>query len=195
MTWLHWQKTNMRVMAGALLLFFLATVSPGSGLVSLALATAAQDLEQAQDLYDFAEFQQAMDLVTSLIQGGQLTETEERDAYIIRARCAVELGLVNQAQEDFCMVHKLDQTWQPDPVLLPQDEVDVFNASLAGCQLAAAGTGQDEGGEAKPWYMKPVAWAAGAGAVILGVVLLGGGGDDDSTGEPTLAGFPDPPTK
>jgi hypothetical protein len=31
--------------------------------------------------------------------------------------------------------------------------------------------------------------------VILGVVLLGGGGDDDSTGEPTLAGFPDPPTK
>jgi len=186
----------MRATAGVLLLLFLATTSPGIGWVPAVLATVQQDIEHAQDLYDFAEFQQAMDLVTSLIASGQLTETEERDAYIIRARSAVQLGLTAQANEDFCAVHTLDQTWLPDPVMFPKDEVDLFNAAMPDCQQAAVEPDPEEGSEDVPFYKKPVAWAVGAGAVILAVLLLGGGSDDEETpAAPALDDFPPPPTK
>jgi hypothetical protein len=196
MTLMPRKKTGMRTTSGMVLLLFLATTSPGIGWVPAALATVQQDLERAQDLYDFAEFQQAMDLVTSLIAGGQLTETQKRDAYVIRARSAVGLGLTDQAQEDFCGVHQLDQTWNPDPVMFPKDEVDAFNAAVLDCQVAAAEEEKQEDGEKKPFYMKPVVWAAAAGAVILGVVLAGGGSDDETppATEPALDDFPEPPT-
>ncbi len=194
MTLIHWQKTRLRVTAGVLLLIFLSTTSPGIGWVPGALATVQQDIEHGQDLYDFAEYQQAMDLVTSLIGSGQLSDTEQRDAFIIRARSAAGLGMVAQAKEDFCAVHNLDQTWIPDPVMFPKDEVDLFNAALTDCQQAEADADQDEDGEEKPFYMKPVAWAAGAGAVILAVILLGGS-EDETVVEPALADFPPPPAK
>ena len=188
---MQWEKTSMRMTATFLLVLFTATVCPGIALIPTALAAARQDLERAQDLYDFAEFQQAVDLVTVLIDGGQLTETELRDAHILRARSSVGLGLQNQAKEDFCAVFLLDQTWKPDPVIFPQDEIDVYNSSLVGCKVAEAKPTEDEG-QGKPWYMKPVVWAAG-GAAVLAVVLLGGGGDDEAPASTPLASFPDPP--
>ena len=183
----------MRVTAAVLLVFFAATSCPGIAWIPTAMAAARQDLERAQDLYDFAEFQQALDLVTALIQGGQLTETEKRDAHILRARSSIGLGLNTQAKDDFCAVFMIDPTWKPDPVIFPQDEINVFNSSVAGCKVAEAKPAPEKS-TSKPWYMKPVTWVVG-GAVILGAVVLGGGGGSDSpTPVPALEGFPDPPT-
>lgn len=193
MTWLHWQKMRMRVTAGTLLLLFLATTSPGIGWVPEVLATVQQDLERAQDLYDFAEFQQALDIATALISAGQLTETEERDAYVIRARSAAQMGLESQAREDFCTVNKLDQTWRPDPVMFPQDEIDAFDVALLDCKVEVTEPVAETGEEGKPWYMKPVVWAGAAGVVLLAVVVGGGGGDDGDDAAPALSDFPDPP--
>jgi len=183
----------MRATAGMLLLFFLAATIPGIGWVPSALATVQQDLERAQDLFDFAEYQQAMELATSLITAGQLSETEERDAYIIRARSAVGLGLISQAREDFCGVHKLDQTWQPDPVMIPREEIDLFNAALLNC-VEEKVEPEEEDDEGKPFYMKPVVWAATAGAVVLAILLSGGDEEEVIPEDPALADFPDPPT-
>lgn len=195
MKWMQWGQDRLRLTAAALLVSFVVTACPGIAWIPSAMAAAKQDLERAQDLYDFAEFQQALDLVTVLINGGQLTETEKRNAYILRARSSLGLGLTSQAEEDFCAVHRLDPAWQPDPVIFPQDEIAVFNASVAGCKVAAAKpAAKAKSGESKPWYLKPVTWVAG-GAVILAAVVLGGGGDDSpSTEAPALEGFPDPPT-
>ena len=187
------QNRTWRLTAGSLLAFFLMTICPGVGWVPAVLATPRQDLDRAQDLYDFAEFQQALSLLTGLIDGGQMTGNDARNAYILRARCAVGLGLEKMAQEDFCAVLKLDRTWAPDPVVFPKDEVEVFNASRGQCDLATAKVvPADQGGE-KAWYAKPIVWAAGGAAVLAAVLLAGGGGDDPAPADPDLPGFPATP--
>ena len=186
------QKGLWRLTAGSLLAFFLMAVCPVTGLVPAALATVRQDLDRAQDLYDFAEFQQAQELVTGLIDGGQLVGDNLRDAYILRARCAVGLGLEKMAQEDFCSVLALDRNWAPDPIVFPKDEVALFNASKGNCTTVAAKAepAGDSGG--KPWFKKPVAWIIGGVVVVGGLVLALGGGDDEVV-DPDLPYFPDTP--
>lgn len=193
---MQWGATSLRVTAASLLVFFVATVCPGVAWIPTVMAAARQDLVRAQDLYDFAEFQQSLDLVTVLIDGGQLTETEARDAYVLRARNAIGLGLTDQAKDDFCQAYRLDQTWKPDPVIFPQEEVDAFNAAIAGCKLTQVKPAKaDDGSKKTPWYAKPVTWVV-AGVVVVGAVVLGsGGGDDSPPADPPLEGFPDPPTK
>lgn len=183
-----------RVTAGCLLAFFLITVCPVLELVPAAMATPRQDLDRAQDLYDFAEFQQALELVTGLIDGKQLSGTDLRDAYVLRARCAVGLQLDAVATEDFCEVMALDESWQPDPVTFPQDEIAAFQAAQGSCVEAAAKEPKPAAQGGKAWYKKPLVWGAAAGGVLLAVLLMGGGGSDGA-GEPDLTGFPDPPTK
>lgn len=189
MTILHRDKGFIRLTGSALLVAFLLTVCPGVAWMPRAFATVRQDLERAQDLYDFAEFQQSLDLLTQLIEGGQLVGENARDAYVLRARCAVGLKLDAMARDDFCTVLRLDKTWQPDPVTYPRDEISVFEAASTGCPRTTAQAAPAEGG--KPWYLKPVAWVAG-GAVLLAAVVLGGGGGDE-TPATTLDDFPDPP--
>lgn len=190
---LNRQNGAWRLTAGCLLAFFLITVCPIQELVPAAMATPRQDLDRAQDLYDFAEFQQALELVSGLIDGRQLTGKDLRDGYILRARCAVGLKLDTMAGEDFCAVMDLDPNWKPDPVTYPRDEIAAFNAAQGSCvKVAAEPEPAKEGGKA--WYKKPIVWGAAAGGVLLAVLLAGGGGGDDSPSDPDLAGFPDPPT-
>ncbi len=190
---LNRQKRTWRLMAGSLLTFFLMATCPVTGWVPTAMATPRQDLDRAQDLYDFAEFQQALELVTGLIEGERLVGNDARDAFILRARCAVGLGLDKMAQEDFCSVLKLDKNWTPDPVVFPKDEVAVFNASVGQCDMVTTKAEPADTGGGKAWYMSPVTWAVGGGAILLGVLLAGGGGDDPAPVDPDLAGFPTHP--
>lgn len=191
---LNEQTRTWRLMAGTLLAFFLMTVCPGVGWIPAAMATARQDLDRAQDLYDFAEFQQALELVTGLVDGKQLVGNNLRDAYILRARCAVGLGLEKMAQEDFCSVMNLDKNWKPDPVIFPKDEVALFNASRGNCTITTAKAAPAAtSGSSKPWYKKPVAWVVGGVVLIGGAALALGGGGDDTPADPDLPGFPATP--
>ena len=190
---LNRQSKAWKLTAGCFLAFFLMTICPGVSWVPAALATARQDLDRAQDLYDFAEFQQALELVTGLIDGGQLVGNNSRDAYILRARCAVGLGLEKMAQEDFCSVLNLDKNWAPDPVVYPKDEVDVFNASRGQCDLMAAKDEPADTGGGKAWYKKPVAWVGGGVVALVAVLVLAGGDEETTQADPALAGFPDLP--
>ncbi len=187
---LNRQKRTWRLLAGSLLTFFLMTICPGVALVPAALATARQDLDRAQDLYDFAEFQQALELVTGLIDGDQLVGNNARDAYILRARCAVGLGLDKMAQEDFCAVMEIDRAWKPDPVVFPQDEVNVFNSAVGQCDLAKAKSEPADDGGGKAWYKKPVTWAIGGAVILVAVLVAASGGDDPEPADPDLANFP-----
>ncbi len=189
---LNRQNGAWRLTAGSLLAFFLITVCPIQELVPAAMATPRQDLDRAQDLYDFAEFQQALELTSSLIDGRQLSGNDLRDAYVLRARCAVGLRLDTVAAEDFCAVMDLDPGWKPDPVTFPQDEIAAFAGAQGSCVKAAAEPEKaSEGGKA--WYKKPIVWGAAAAGVLVAVLLMGGGSDDNPV-DPPLNGFPDPPT-
>ncbi len=190
----------------------LALAALGAFLVSVcplgALAAEPQDLGQARNHYEFAEFNKALDICNALITGGTLTGSDLRDAYILKARCLVNLGNHSMAQESYCEALRTDKSWRPAPDLLTKDEQDVFDRTLASCVLETAPApapkpvpvvpptiAPSAAGESKPWYKKPVFWVLGA-AVIGGAVALAGGGGGNGGGTPAgpLPGFPPPPT-
>ncbi len=162
---------------------FVALPGPGLGTVTLAFAQTTDDLQRAQDHYDFAEFAQALAIVATVLASPDQPLERQRDAYILQARCQVGLDQRAQAENSFCAALALDPNWRPDPIFFPRAEILAFDAALAACPppppdvpLAPA--------PGKPWYKKPIVWAGAAAAVVL-VLLLSG--DDDE--EP----LPDPP--
>jgi hypothetical protein len=194
-------KRVMRPTALALLAAFALLILPVDGLVPRAKADALADLNAARDHYEFAEFDQGVTILEGLLAEKKLSGDALRDAYVLLARCYVGKGNEPQALDTFCQAICLDKTWRPDAVYFPQDEIEVFNKALEGCDCSRqssapavapvkteqARAGDEEGGGIPKWV-----YYAG-GAVVVGVIaaLALGGGDDSS--EPPLAGFPDPP--
>jgi len=195
-------KRVMRPAALTALVAFALLILPVEGWVPRAKADALADLSAARDHYEFAEFDQGVTILEGLLAGKKLSGDALRDAYVLLARCYVGKGNEPQALDAFCQAICLDKSWRPDAVYFPQDEIEVFNKALEGCDcghqsaappVAPVKTEQakakgEEGGGIPKWV-----YYAG-GAVVVGVVAalaLGGGSD---SGEPPLAGFPDPPS-
>lgn len=193
-------KRVMRPTALALLAAFALLILPVDGLVPRAQADALADLNTARDHYEFAEFDQGVTILEGLLTDTKLSGDALRDAYVLLARCYVGKGNEPQALDAFCQAICLDKTWRPDAVYFPQDEIEVFNKALVGCDCSHQSSApavapvkteqaraEGEGSGIPKWV-----YYAG-GAVVVGVVaaLALGGGDDSS--EPPLAGFPDPP--
>jgi len=174
-------------------------------------ATPREELTKAEDYFQVADFETALEKVDVLLKSGDLEGTLLRDAYILKARS--ELGLAHRAAavDAFCSALKVDSAWRPDPDFYTNDEVQVFEQARASCSTAktpepaqkpltttkseaekrekAAVTSSSE---SKPWYKKPVFLGVIGAAVIGGVVLAAGGGGDDG-GDEDLPGFPGPP--
>lgn len=181
---------------------YLAVPGFGVGAVASAWAQTQDDLERAREHYEFAEFDQALALLNRVIARPGETPQRLRDAYVLQARCQVNLGNRNLAEDSFCEALALDRNWRPDPIFFPRTEIAVFESALAGCPAAAPApepvvqpAPPPKAAAAKPWYAKPVAWAGAAAAVVLAVVLLGGGDDDDETVPESLPAPPDPPVR
>lgn len=183
------------------LLAFLSLPGPGLGVVGVALAQTVDDLERAREHYEFAEFDQALAILTRLIARPGETPQRLRDAYVLQARCQVGLGNRLSAEDSFCQALALDPDWRPDPIFYPRAEVEIFESARAGCppQVVAPAPAPAvtparpaAAKAAKPWYTKPVVWVGAAAVVVLAVVLAGGGGDDKPE---SLPDPPDPPVR
>jgi hypothetical protein len=173
----------------------LSVFLPGRAFVPPAAAQSPSDLSRARDHVDFAEYQEALAILTPLIESGNLSGTALRDAYILKARSHVGLGQNAQARAAFCSALKVDPDWEPDEVVYTQDEIAVFNAARQECTQtamvepapAAAATG------GTPWYAKPVTWVVGGVVLIGGILLASGGGGGDETPPDQPIGDPPPP--
>jgi hypothetical protein len=174
-------------------------------------ATPREELTKAEDYFQVADFETALEKVDALLKSGDLEGSLLRDAYILKARS--ELGLAHRAAavDAFCSALKVDSTWRPDPDFYTNDEVQVFEQARASCSTVKAAepakpattstrdsdsererAAVTSSSESKPWYKKPVFLGVIGAAVIGGVVLAAGGGGDDEEAE-DLPGFPGPP--
>lgn len=170
-------------------------------------ATAREELTKAEDYFQVADFQTALEKVDVLLKSGDLEGTLLRDAYILKARSELGLAHRSAAVDAFCSALKVDPAWRPDPDFYTNDEIQTFEQARASCsttkttepaqkptttptdaQKAAAAAPATE---SKPWYKKPLVLGVIGAALIGGIALAAGGGGDD--GEADLASFPDPP--
>lgn len=201
-----------RILGLAVLTAFMATVVPGGFWIGSALAAETPDLARAQEHYDFAEFQKALDICNPLIGGGTLRGTALREAYVLKARCLVNLGNHSIARDMFCEALRLDANWRPEASVFPKKEQEDFDQAVAGCRVEPAPqtaptpapkpTWQPTsvvvapaGNGGKSFFVKPLGIALMV-AVVGGLVVgLGGGGGGGGETPPAglLPGFPDHP--
>jgi len=96
---------------------------------------AAPALEEAQSLYDGAQFNEAITKIRSALATAQLTGADAFEARVLLARCLVKVGDRLEAKQAFKFVLRQQPGWRPDPNVVPPDEQEVFQ--LAQQELTA----------------------------------------------------------
>jgi hypothetical protein len=203
-------------MCGALVLLQL-----GAGVVPLLRPACAfaqtpgaakAPIQQGQEFYDNARFEDAITLLRDLVERGALVGTDLLRARELLARSYVRQYSVTRRVEDlergklmFVSMLRQDPSWRPDAVRVPRDELGVFEQALKefeGSKTAVPAPpplqtppppiSKERGGSKKVW------WIAGGGVLLAGVIaaLAAGGGDGDGgTAAQPLPAFPAPPTR
>jgi hypothetical protein len=111
-------------------------------LLPLVAFAAAPALDDAQKLYDAAKFTDAVALLRTALGTGQVTGNDVVAARAFLARCLVKAGQRLEAKQTFKTVLRLDPAWRPDAVMVPPDEMDVFNLALKEIQAEQVEAGQ-----------------------------------------------------
>lgn len=144
---------------------------------------AAPALEEAQALYDGAQFGEAIDKLRSALSTGQLAGADVLEARILIARCLVKSGDRLEAKQAFKFVLRQQPGWRPDPNVVPPDEQEVFQ--LAQRELTSE---QIEAGRRIP---ASIAFTFGTGSgdnKDMAEIAVEGGGEDKYTSKPQLSG-------
>ncbi len=123
----------------AALLLVLAVV-PAAG-VSPALA-ASPVIDDAQKLYDTAKFNDAATQLKDALSKGTVVGSDAVAARALLARCLVKAGNRLEAKREFVNVLNADPNYRPDAVIVPPDEMDVFNLALKDFQQEQIRAGQ-----------------------------------------------------
>jgi hypothetical protein len=105
-----------------------------SGLAPVLRATSAWAaspvVEEAQKLYDAAKFNDAVAKLRDGLGTGQITGNDVVAGRALLARCLVKSGNRLEAKQAFKTVLRTDPAYRPDAVMVPPDEMDVFNLAL-----------------------------------------------------------------
>jgi hypothetical protein len=96
---------------------------------------AAPALEEAQKLYDGAQFNEAIAKIRDALSTGQLTGNDALAARALQARCQVKTGNRLEAKEGFKFVLRQQPGYKLDPNTAGPDEQEVFQ--LAQRELTA----------------------------------------------------------
>jgi hypothetical protein len=149
-----------------------------------AAATAeGTPIEQAQRLYDGAKFSDAVTLLRSALGSGQVTGNDVVPARALMARSLVKTGNRLEAKQQFLAVLRLDPAYRPDAVVVPPDEVDVFNLALKEVTAEQIQAGQRVPASIALFY------GTGSGDnKNLGEVVKAGGGSDKFDSKPEFGG-------
>ena len=83
-------------------------------------------LERAYAMYESARFAEAADLLSRAIRDGSVSGDDVNGARELLARCLVKSGRRLEAKETWKSVLRSDRAYQPDPVKIPPDEMEVF---------------------------------------------------------------------
>jgi len=142
----------------------------------------AERLFLAQTSSDVGE---AHSIVAGLLSEGSCSGLDQRDAYILQARCEIFLQNRTQALRSFCLTLCEDPQWTP-PADFFETERAIFNDAYESRPCRC-------GGSTAKWYWNPTSWKFWTGVALVGglagvgVASLGGGSDD---GPATLSDFP-----
>jgi hypothetical protein len=118
---------------------------------------AAPALEEAQKLYDGAQFNEAIAKIRDALSTGQLTGNDAIAARALQARCQVKTGNRLEAKEGFKFVLRQQPGYKLDPNTAGPDEQEVFQ--LAQRELTAE---QIEAGKRIPASIAfNVGWGSG----------------------------------
>jgi hypothetical protein len=142
-------------------------------------AAAGSPIDQAQKLYDAAKFTEAVTTLRSALATGQVTGSNVVAARALLARALVKTGDRLEARQAFQTVLRMDPAYRPDAVVVPPDEMDVFNLALQ-----AVTAEQIEAGKRIPASLG-FFYGTGSGSnKDLGKVVAGGGGPDHLSSKP-----------
>jgi len=184
------------VRAVLLMSFIMLALAPARANADESRSRAGDDaratIESANGYYDQAEFSRAVDLATSLIERGDLSEGESIDAWELLAKCRLRVEDVSGARNAFAQILALDCMWAPDSIEFAPPDLGVFADVKAANPCPQEPPG-------RPWYSRPfglpvnlVALGGAIGGVVFAVTR---GGDDDVVPRSKLPDPPNPPTK
>lgn len=121
----------------------LSLVLVGAPFLSVDPAWAASPaLEEAQKLYDDAKFGDAIAKLRDALSSGQVTGSEVVSARALMARCLVKNGNRIEAKQAFKTVLRSDPGFKLDTVVVPPDEIEVFNLATKEIQAEQIEAGQ-----------------------------------------------------
>jgi len=109
-----------------------AGVHPLGGFVAFGPAAAVaqtDDVAAAQTLYDQGNYAEAMQTLRDGLASGRITGGQVVAARELTARCQVKSGDVAGARRTFLMILRSDPQYRPDPLRVPPDEMEAYNAA------------------------------------------------------------------
>jgi hypothetical protein len=112
-------------LAIALAFLWTAVVFPAAGPAFAASPTLAK----AEDLYLKSQHDEVIRLIRDALSKGQLTGRDKVEARALVARALVRRNEKDAARAEFIEVLELEPFWVPDELVVPPDEVEVFQAA------------------------------------------------------------------
>ncbi|MCC6348546.1 MAG: hypothetical protein IT347_03015 [Candidatus Eisenbacteria bacterium] len=167
-----------KLVLAALTLALVASPMPGT---STAWA-AAPALEEAQALYDGANFADAITKLRQSLASGGLAGRDAIAARALMARCLVKSGKRLEAKQAFKFVLRQEPGWRPDASVGP-DEVEVFE--LAQKELTAE---QIEAGKRIPASLSFSFGSGNGDNKDMAEIAVPGGGKDKYSVKPQIGG-------
>lgn len=124
-------KTRRRIpLLAAVLAALLLTTGFAPALRVTSAWAASPVVDQAQKLYDAAKFNDAAAQLRDALNNGKVVGTDAVAARALLGRCLVKAGNRLEGKQAFAAVLRLDPSYRPDAVMVPPDEMDVFNLAL-----------------------------------------------------------------
>jgi hypothetical protein len=167
-----------------LLIYGMFLVQISLGPAKALAATPEDDFGTALQLWETANFSEAIRVLDDLVKRDEVPQDVLRDAYLLKGQC--HLAGADQdtesARESFCEAVRTDSDWELNTgaIFLADTELELYAQAVEEC---------GGGGISK--------LVLGGGALILGGIayLIFGGGAETTTPPPPqpLPGFPDSP--
>jgi hypothetical protein len=144
---------------------------------------AAPALEEAQKLYDGAQFNEAIAKIRDSLKSGELRGNDALAARALMARCLVKAGNRLEAKQAFKFVLRQQPGFRPDPNTAGPDEQEVFQ--LAQRELTAE---QIQAGNRVPASLS-FSFGRGSGDnKDMAEIAVPGGGADKYDPKPQIGG-------
>jgi len=175
------------IVTGVLVLVLACTgAHPLGGVAAFGPSAAAaqtDDLAAAQTLYDQGSYEQAMQAIRDGLASGRITGGQVATARELTARCQVKVGDTAGARRTFLLLMRSDPLYRPDPLRVPPDEMEVYNAARRDFDKEQTRAEQRIPASIELHY------GIGSGAnEDFGEYVASGGGDEEYENDPHFGG-------